>query len=47
MLSDFEPYNVHAENAEIEQWPILITKVDYIEYNRKVLSYKLSTIQPY
>ena len=37
MLNDFEIYIVHAESAETEKRSILSTKVDYGEYNRKVL----------
>ena len=37
MLNDFALYNVHAESAETGKWSILSTKVDYMEYNRKVL----------
>ena len=32
--NDFELYNIHSDNAEIEKWSIVNTKIDYVEYNR-------------
>ena len=37
MFDHFEPYNVHAESAEIEKWSILSTRVNYVQYKGKVL----------
>ena len=37
MLNNFELYNVYVKSAEIQNWSILNTKIDYIEYDRKEL----------
>ena len=35
MHNNFELYNVHAESFhEIEEWSILNTKVEYVEYKK-------------
>ena len=46
MLNNFELYDVHAERTEIEEWPILNTKVDYVEYNRNNMSSNRAKYRP-
>ena len=46
MLNDSELYNVHAESAEIETWSILSIQIDYVGYNRKLLSSNRVKLKP-
>ena len=39
MLNDLEKINVNTNTSQIEQWSILCSVINYVQYNRNLIDY--------